>query len=302
MREPLVSVVLPVFNRAALLRRAAASVLAQDYRKLELIVVDDGSTEALRPVVESLGDARVRYLRLPKNGGPAAARNAGIEAANGEFVAFQDSDDLWLQDKLRKQVTILQASGGDVGLVYTDLLRLSGRQALLRPGRPLVRKHGDMRDVALGDGMLFAYVQTWLIRKSVLQDLGGFDTAFRLWEDWDLCIRIAREYRIAHLPGVHVLSNRISDSITSDTRLWIPALRRIVEKHVAPDTPRSAGLARLFYTLARYEFLQGDTSAGWRALRRSLAARPSFKAFAMGGLALAGLHRRLLAGQRPATD
>ena len=298
MRNALVSVVLPVRNRRQLLARAAASVLSQDYRELELIIVDDASDEDLRPVIDSLNDARVRYLRLERNAGPAAARNRGIEVARGEYIAFQDSDDQWLQNKLRRQVEILAGSTDDVGLVYTDICRFVGRAPSLRPGPALRVREGDLREAALGDGMLFAYVQSWLLRRAAIQALGGFDETLRLWEDWELCIRLTQRWRVAYLPGVHVLSQRVGDSISADMSLWLPALRRIVDKH---GDARGRGAARLHYTLARFELLSGDTGRGWRALRQSLTIRPSFKAIALGTLALARLQRRILLGRNPAT-
>ena len=100
----LVSVILPTFDRAELLPRSIGSVLAQTDGHLELIVVDDGSSDDTEGVVARLADPRVRYLRLPENRGLPAARNAGIAIARGEYVAFQDSDDVWAPDKLARVV------------------------------------------------------------------------------------------------------------------------------------------------------------------------------------------------------
>ena len=97
---PNVTVVLPTHDRAKLLRRAIDSVLSQDYQDLELIVVDDASTDDTQTVVQQFADQRIRYVRLADRQGATAARNAGISAARGEFIGFQDSDDEWLPGKL----------------------------------------------------------------------------------------------------------------------------------------------------------------------------------------------------------
>src|SRR5687768_5045704 len=110
MRAPAVSVILPTYNRASLLTRSAGSVLAQSFSDLELIVVDDGSTEDVANAVAGLADPRVVYLRRDVRGGPAAARNSGVSRARGSYVAFQDSDDEWLLDKLQAQLAALERS------------------------------------------------------------------------------------------------------------------------------------------------------------------------------------------------
>jgi glycosyltransferase involved in cell wall biosynthesis len=127
--EPgLVSVVIPTFNRGYILDRAISSALAQSYAKIEVIVVDDGSTDDTAAVVGRFGDA-VRVIRQP-NGGVCAARNAGLRIARGEFIALLDSDDAWLPWKLDVQVAVLEAFPG-VGMVWTDMIGVDERGAVL---------------------------------------------------------------------------------------------------------------------------------------------------------------------------
>ena len=103
-KSALISVVIPTYNRKTLLMRAVDSVLKQTYSNLEVWIIDDGSTDGTEKAVEAYQDKRVHYARMTKNSGPSAARNEGIRRANGEIIAFLDSDDIWHSNKLEKQV------------------------------------------------------------------------------------------------------------------------------------------------------------------------------------------------------
>ena len=122
---PLVTVVMPVFNGARTLRRSVTSVLDQTFRSLELVVVDDASTDDTVRIAEELakGDARVRIVRRERSGGPAAARNSGIAGGTGRFLAFCDADDLWLPEKLERQLDLARTSGAS--LLYCGYHRVS---------------------------------------------------------------------------------------------------------------------------------------------------------------------------------
>src|SRR6266704_594323 len=119
-REPLVSVIMPTYNRAKLIDKSIESVLSQTYRRLELIVIDNYSQDETETVVKSFSDQdpRVRYFKYANHGLVAASRNAGIDAAKGQYLAFLDSDDLWLPEKVQKQVDFLECHK-DVFLVYS---------------------------------------------------------------------------------------------------------------------------------------------------------------------------------------
>ena len=120
--EPLVSVIIPTYNNAAYLVESVESVLNQSYRNIELIVVDDGSTDNTQAVLAGFGD-RLRYVRKA-NGGPSSARNLGIQMARGQLIAFQDADDLWLPEKLALQVAYFHLHP-EVGVVFTGSLRFN---------------------------------------------------------------------------------------------------------------------------------------------------------------------------------
>ena len=119
----MISVVLPSYNRAHILPRAIESILGQTYKDIELIIVDDGSSDNTAEVVGSFSDSRIVYVRQ-ENAGACAARNNGIAHARGDYIAFQDSDDIWHQDKLEKQLATLQNTGADV--VFCRMNRMVG--------------------------------------------------------------------------------------------------------------------------------------------------------------------------------
>jgi glycosyltransferase involved in cell wall biosynthesis len=186
---PLVSAVIPTFNRQAELQRAVDSVLAQDYPNFEIIVVDDASTRPASLDLPAAARDRLRWIALPRNGGGATARNAGIDAARGEVVAFLDSDDVWFSDKLSRQVAGYLADGRPRDVVYYSQVVLDrGSERLSLPERPL--RDGEN----VGD-----YLFPWrgnLIHTSCLlmnRDLAAavrFTDGLRIHQDVDFCLRL----------------------------------------------------------------------------------------------------------------
>ena len=141
-----VSVIIPTYNREATLKRAVESVLNQTYTDFELIIVDDGSTDNTRQLVENIHDDRITYYYVKINSGAAAARNYGIERAEGEYIAFQDSDDYWHSDKLEKQMKVME-SNPDIGFVYHIIkYNLKDDLCLIIPSSdiPLDKKMGNI--------------------------------------------------------------------------------------------------------------------------------------------------------------
>lgn len=219
--EPLVSVVLPTFNRAALVGRAIRSVLDQSYRALELIVVDDGSTDDTASIVAGIADDRLRYVPLPANRGQAAARNQGVRRARSEFVSFQDSDDVWVPERLHRLMDAFAGAGPQVGVVYSDMLRV------WRDGRRTYHSSPAMvRGRLLDPGARFyqAYglgIQATVIRRRCLQRAGGFNERLRCFEDLDLFIRLLARYDFLHVEAPlteYHQSSGVSDAMDNECR------------------------------------------------------------------------------------
>lgn len=194
-----ISVVLPTWNRAASLPRAIRSVLDQTHRNLELIVVDDGSTDQTPTLVAALGEPRLRYLRLARNCGQSAARNAGIAMCKADLVAFQDSDDVWMPEKLARQLELLRTET-DLAGVYCDLRRRrAGGQVFVIPAPDLaLGQYFDNRPSlyqSYGIG-----IQSCLLRKAVLVEAAGFREDMKCYEDLELLLRLTRKYRLRRIP------------------------------------------------------------------------------------------------------
>lgn len=194
---PAVSVVIPTYNRRGLLSRAAASVLEQEFRDLELIVVDDasgdGSVESLLALAK--GDERVRPLLLQRHlGTPGAVRNRGVEQATSPLIAFLDSDDRWLPEKLRLQVPFHQRSG--VRITHT-------RERWLRNGRVVSqkgqkhRREGDIFHDALKKCIIGP--STVMLHRELLEEHGGFDEELEVAEDYELWLRLTAREGVGYL-------------------------------------------------------------------------------------------------------
>lgn len=201
--EELVSVILPCYNRVESLGRAARTVLDQGHRNLELLIVDDGSHEDVGGAVAALDDERVRLIRHDTNRGAAAARNTGVAAARGRFIAFQDSDDEWLPGKLERQLAAL-AAAPEAGFAYSDMHRVTVREGQRTEE---VYRAPDVKKGVLLDGDRLDYatrdigLQTCVFRREALLAAGDgpFDVHLRRFIDLELLLRVLRDHA-----GVHV--------------------------------------------------------------------------------------------------
>lgn len=208
MEKGLVTVVIPNYNYAHYLREAIDSALAQTYDPVEVIVVDDGSSDGSREVIESYG-TRIKSI-FQQNQGVSAARNNGAAAGRGEFIAFLDADDVWLPEKLEKQAAAF-AVDDEIGLVHVGVADIDENGNELR--RQLDGLSGDVarelllleRPVILGGGSGLA------VRRTAFDEVGGFDTRMSTSADWDLCLGVSRRYRVAFIPEV-LLRYRIHGS------------------------------------------------------------------------------------------
>jgi glycosyltransferase involved in cell wall biosynthesis len=199
--EPLVSVILVVRDRAWCVRRAIESVLAQSYRNIELIVVDDGSVDGTGEVIRSFG-GRIRFFPRDREG-PYEARNFALEQARGELIAFIDSDDSWRRGKLAAQVPLMRRP--EVGLVFGDTLHVTEpRDGAPRTGRTSFGVSPPSRGPAAHRLVWSNFVPTCtvLVRRSCLDEIGGFRVSSRIAADYPAWFRIALNHDVDHVDEV----------------------------------------------------------------------------------------------------
>lgn len=269
MTEQIVSVVIPAYNAAATIDETLRSVRAQTHRALEIIVVDDGSSDATAAIADShaAADPRVRVIRQA-NAGVAAARNTGWQAAAADLVAFVDADDLWSPDKIARQLDALAHGGERVGLVYCwyAMIDADGRVMFDRE-RPLFE--GDVLD-RLCRGNFVGNGSAALVRRQALIDSGGFSPQLRAagaqgCEDILFYCQVARHHHFAvvpdHLVGYRVLPDNMSSDMARMLRSWMEVVRIIGEAEPRCRAALAAGLRNYHHWLLRRAIHKRDVRA-----------------------------------------
>jgi glycosyltransferase involved in cell wall biosynthesis len=288
--RPRVSIVMPAFNRADLIVESVRSVIAQTFGDWELIVVDDGSTDDSVARVEALADPRIVVLRQPRIGNVARLRNRGIAAARGDYVAFLDSDDLWVPAKL--QVQLASLSGKPEAWCYAAhaLVDAAGTPMPLRAGRFEPTSGRIVRQLLAGQ--TGATIITWLVPRALFDQVGGFDESLDLQEDLDLVLRLAEAADAIAVPEVLAFAREHGGrktavakglhAVTADVfgkaaaRLGDDSLKRLAKQRQAEHLASAAeGL------IAQGRLIAGGRLLG-RALRSGGAIRRSMRAAAAG--------------------
>ena len=209
-----VSVIIPTYNRADLLRKSIESVQNQTYEEWEIIIVDDCSTDGTEQVVKEFGDFRIRYIRNEKNLGAGASRNKGVALARYDYIAFQDSDDVWRCGKLEKQMQYMM-NYSEYDMVYCSFLKhYSDGREIIVPNKQIGNRQGNMYTTLLINNVIST--QTILIKKESFVLCGGFDEELRAIEDWDLVLRISQKSQVGFVPEVLVDVYETQGSISYD--------------------------------------------------------------------------------------
>jgi glycosyltransferase involved in cell wall biosynthesis len=260
-----VSVVIPTYNRGKVLTRAVDSVLAQRYRDWELIVVDDGSTDDTQQRLALYAERRLRVIVRPENGGVAAARNAGIAAAEGELVAFLDSDDQWLPNALESLVAGIERGPAAPKAVTSGFYFNRSGSPRLVPRHPSSRGDWFLR---LLDGCPIAAGSALLVRRECFETVGGFDESLRRMEDWDWLLRFMEAHRFDVVPDLLAI---VYVGARPQPQTIAKAAARLLERNADRIVRRAgrAGLRRFTASLeldhAAAAFHAGQK--GWAAIR-----------------------------------
>jgi glycosyltransferase involved in cell wall biosynthesis len=231
---PLISVVIPVYNGEKTIRETLESVLNQTVTDFEIIVINDGSSDATVEIVSSIQDPRLKVFSYP-NAGQAASRNRGFSHSTGEFIAFLDADDLWTPNKLESQLKALQ-DNPQAALAYSwsDFIDESGK--FLR---------GASRSTLSGDVYAKLLLTDFLdngsnplIRRQALMEVGGFDESLPPAEDWDMWLRLAARYHFVAVPAPQILYRQSANSESTNLLRMASACERVIERtfNQAPDS------------------------------------------------------------------
>lgn len=294
MSSPAVSVIIPTYNRRGYILETLESVWAQTYPDYEVLVVDDGSTDGTAELLEPYAQAgRLRYISQA-NQGASAARNHGIRLARGRYLAFLDSDDLCLPERLEKQAACLDAHP-EIGLVHSHYAKFDDSGADL--GR---------RDTSWFSGRVYPQILLeWsvllppscvMLRAEALQAAGLFDTSIRWGEDLDLWRRISRRYPFGCVPEVLLRQRVHGGGLSTDKIAAVGSFERYLQKAFSEDPSlgpvfRRRALAKMYANMA-HNLLAGG-QAGSAALSRQLSWK-ALGAWPLQASALAGLGGSLL--------
>lgn len=304
-----VAVIMAARDAAATIERAVASVRGQTMGDFDLVVVDDGSTDDTAAVLAGIDDPRLRVIRQA-NAGPAAARNRAIAASRAEFVACLDADDLWAPEKLAWQLAAL-ADAPDAAVAYGWADVVDADLAHAYSDRR-IRRDGDVYAALLRSNFIFSGSNT-MIRRAVLDRVGGFDETLRAVEDWELHVRIARHHPFACVPRVVLRYRLTDDSLSSRIDVMKSAVTDACARIFAASPPEHAALeprcraAFYLYLATRAAQVARSPRERLAALRfayRSLRLAPASwldvlrVAAPLGSLRLAARERRRRAAAR----
>jgi len=277
---PKFSVVIPTYNRTATIGRAIESALAQTYPHVEVILVNDGSTDHTEDVIQRYYD-RINYISRP-NRGSASARNRGISEATGNYIAFLDSDDSWYPEKLER-VTAAIHEHPEAGLFFSDsnVLDRNGRLMWVHRCPHII---GNAYQAFLESD--FVSTSAVVVRRSCFDVVGMFSESLTGCEDWDMWIRLSRQFPCVHIPEVlSAYTWRTAGARSTDPGPWLEGVEAVLQHafEADPELPcrnRRRARARIYYVEGKICWWCGDESQALKYFRRSVEVDPTvYKAY-----------------------
>lgn len=243
-----VSVIIPTFNRANYIGEAIDSVLSQTYKDYEIVVVDDGSTDNTKEVLKKYSD-KIKYV-YQRNRGLSASRNRGIDESNGEYIGFLDSDDIWLSDKLEKQVDILD-QGHNYAFVCSDSYVIDETGKIIKTFGKGIYNYETFESLYEEN---FVLVLTVLLRRRCLEDVGLFDETLSMSEDYDLWLRIAKRYKFKHLSSPLSKYRTHSGNMSKKNEVLEREVKKVIDKY---ETTYDLSIVRKIIGKARRYYFFG---------------------------------------------
>jgi glycosyltransferase involved in cell wall biosynthesis len=290
-----VSIVVPTYNRAYIIREALESILMQSFPDFEAVVVDDGSTDSTHEVIGGLEDDRIHYLRHERNRGCSAAYNTGMRAAAGEVIAFLDSDDVWKPGYLERQIEFLSRHP-EVGVVFTDTEVVGGAEPIASLSGCMPRLQSLLASRAKTKEYVFSAREMYLclleevpikpsatvVRREILHRVGMFDEAWPSGTDWDLFLRLSRVGHFGYIDRVLATQRRTGDEthqmFLEQDKLFLLGVFLKEKATLVDDREALRGINRgicgLYNSLAWYYLQSGHhkeaLSTYWRGFKETL--------------------------------
>ncbi|WIM43915.1 glycosyltransferase family 2 protein [Methanosarcina mazei] len=246
-QKPKVSVIIPTYNRAHLIPRAIKSVLNQTYLDIEIIIVDDSSTDNTEEIVKDFKDRRLKYIRHNINKGASAARNTGIRESRGKYIAFQDSDDEWFSNKLEKQIEAFADAPPEVGIVYSGFYRIEANRKLYLPSDQLSLKEGNIHNELLKGN--FVGTPTVLMKKECFRNQRYFNESLPALEDWELWIELSKYYTFRYIKKPLLCSYSTPNSINLNENNMLKAHEIILLTHLDDFSKNKKNLSEHYYDI-----------------------------------------------------
>jgi glycosyltransferase involved in cell wall biosynthesis len=257
LKKPLISVVIPTYNSASFLPQSVESVLQQTYDNFEVIIVDDGSTDDTETVLLPYKE-KIRYIKKA-NSGPSGARNLGIAEARGEFIAFQDADDIWVPEKLQLQMDYL-TNHPKIAVLHTDLTQFNHQGEV---SFSLKERYGSIPSGYIFEELLVNHavtLSTIIVRRSCIDEVGAFDESLIGAEDYNFYLRLARKFQFGFLNQALVKkrlhTNNLSDNLDQMCEDEIKNLEKITLMFPDARIPKRKLGAHIYTRFGRYYFSQ----------------------------------------------
>lgn len=284
---PRVSVIIPTYNREDTIAEAAMSVLEQSFQDLELVIVDDHSSDATLQKVFELNDPRIVVSENPKKG-VSSARNHGVDISRpSQWIAFHDSDDVWLPTKLERQLARLE--GSDFVAAYCGMVVKTD----VSPDSPIQKRYPNEKNVPLEGNILpsllknsFISTQMLVVRRDIFAEVGGFDEKLNALVDWELMIRVAQRGPVAFVDEDLVVQRMSPNSITNSRGKRTIAQEYIFQKHKDLLSKYPDIAAWHHHRLAGAYRIQGDLETAAVHARKALKTKPYSLRYFMGNLAI----------------
>lgn len=272
----LVTIITPTYNREAFLPAAIESVLAQTYKDFEFIIVDDGSEDNSRKLIESYAekDSRIKYL-YQENQRQSVARNYALSVANGDFICFLDSDNYWPNDKLEKSLKAF-ADHPEADIVYGDCITIDEQGAELHRNN-MRRYSGRIAGLLLKDN--FISMNTTMTRRKCFDEMGGMSGKRRVADDYDLWLKFSARYRFQYIPEFLAYYRVMENQISSNKKLRFETNESIIQDflaaypHAVTAQEKKVGLCA-FYTRKARHYAATDKRESYASIRKALAVSP----------------------------